>query len=117
MLPRGAPELVAGAGAPKIDGCGGGRSSPTRRGSFKARASAPSRYTGVRPLAQYSVFVRLGCVVSRPVRTGSPPPIGTNSIQPCQPLSGIGEPHARASYLVPSGAVARDENCSKVSPG
>ena len=61
-----------------------------------ARSSAPSRYTGVSPVAQYTASARFGCVVSRPERIGSPPPSGMNSTHPCQVPSGVGAPLACA---------------------
>jgi hypothetical protein len=67
------------------------------RARVSARRSAPSKYTGVSPVAQYSVSIRFGCVVSRGVRNRLPPSIGTNSIHPCHVLPVSGPPDARAS--------------------
>src|SRR4029079_10454733 len=53
--------------------------------------------------------------VSRPVRTGSPPSLGANSIHPCQPFPGLGLPQARARYVVPSGATTGCWYSSSVS--
>ena len=48
-----------------------------------ARSSAPSRYTGSSPLAQYASASRFGCVVSTALRRTIPrPPTGENSSQP-----------------------------------
>src|SRR5581483_4465025 len=70
--------------------------------SSSARTSAPSRYTCVRPVAQYSVSVRFGCVVSRDVRRVGPPSAGTNAIQPSHKLASRRAPYTSARYAMPS---------------
>ena len=51
----------------------------------------------LRPLAQYSTSVRLGCVVSRGERSAGPPSVERNSIQPSHRPSAFGVAHAWAT--------------------
>ena len=87
-------EIHAGAGPPNAGVFRGGGDT-TRLGPARARLSAPSRYTGVSPVAQYSRSARFGCVVSRPDRTARPRS-GMNSSHPSQRPPGCCLPHARA---------------------
>jgi hypothetical protein len=100
------------AGPSKSGGSGG---TTDGRSGVNARASAPSRYTGVRPVAQYTASVLFGWVVSRGEQRGSPLMSGTNSIHPCQFPPGTSVPTARALYCDPSGPVMGAWNCSSVS--
>src|SRR2546427_960872 len=66
-----------------------------------ARSSAPSRYTGSSPVAQYSSALRLGCVVSTGLRRTIPPTADGHELEPALPDGPASPLTAHGSRVVP----------------